>query len=154
MAVGTEKHESQSHLYLQILSQTLDKVVHGETSYAQWQEQLRQALNKISQGKNLPSAEFISPPEHLLFMMTDEMNEIVNELQALETGPLHQAAEFFEETIENRFARGDIWLEGMLELGVTYLVLKDYKNAERVLQRLVRICESGGEYSEEMAMAA
>lgn len=154
MAVGTEKHESQSHLYLQILSQTLDKVVHGETSYAQWQEQLRQAINKISQGKNLPSAEFISPPEHLLFMMTDEMNEIVNELQALETAPLHQAAEFFEETIEKRFARGDIWLEGMLELGVTYLVLKDYKNAERVLQRLVRICESGGEYSEEMAMAA
>jgi hypothetical protein len=146
--------EQKADTYIEVLAEALRKCVYGETTTALWQELLEQALHKAFPGKELPEPIFIKPSNDQLFLMNAKLDETARSMKAQETASLRQAAAFLEEMIEKRTARGEVWLEGMLELGVARLALGEHDQAERVLSRLVRLCESGGELSEERLMAA
>jgi hypothetical protein len=67
---------------------------------------------------------------------------------------LAQIASFLETMVAKREARDDLWPGGRLQLGIAYAALRDYANARRTLDEVIRICESGGNYMREQMMAA
>ncbi len=76
------------------------------------------------------------------------------EQKKAEQKSLREIAEFMQEVVQKREARGDLWPEGRLQLGIAYAALKEYADARRVLDEVIRICESGGRYLDEQAIAA
>jgi Tfp pilus assembly protein PilF len=67
---------------------------------------------------------------------------------------LAQSASFLEGMVAKREARADLWPGGRLQLGIAYAALRDYEQARRTLDEVIRICESGGKYRREQMMVA
>jgi uncharacterized caspase-like protein len=67
---------------------------------------------------------------------------------------LEEIAAFLQAEVDKREAREDLWPEGRLHLGIAYAALKDYDNARRTLDEVIRICESGGKFMREQNFIA
>ncbi len=154
MGVLGGKTEPKADVYIHILADSIDRVVYGRSTVADWEEIVRQDLRHAFPEGGVPEPQLITPSDQQRFLTDQDLNQMVEEFEILDRQPLLEAIQFFEEILRQREARGEIWLEGMLELGVALLEAGEYDRAQDILENLVRYCESGGMLSEEMMMAA
>jgi hypothetical protein len=89
-----------------------------------------------------------------VFQEAPNHEQLIQETQQVKEQALRTIATFLEEAVEKRQARDDLWPDGRLQLGITYAALKEYASARRILDEVIRICESGGKFMEAQFIAA
>lgn len=85
--------------------------------------------------------------ETQLFFATSAWEALITQTQQLEDEALRQLVIFLQAVVDRRAARGDLWPTGRLELGIAYATLNDWENAQRMLDMVIKICESGGHFT-------
>ena len=141
--------------YLMILAHCLEQLDSRRNTNATFEEDLRQLVQKQGSEQNSPTDPLvIHSGRNKLFLNNQHLADLVQAIRHVEQKPLRETVEFLQEVVQKREARGDLWPEGRLQLGIAYATLEEYANARRVLEEVMRICESGGRYMDEQAIAA
>lgn len=147
--------EAVPEIYLHILAKCLAMVDPVRTTNAAFQQQLEQTLHvQSTDSLDLPAPLIVAPNEEQLLLSNQSITTLMQEIRAIEQAPLREIAEFLQAMVDKRAARGDLWPDGRLQLGIAYAALEEYARARDVLDEVIRICESGGKFNNTMAMAA
>jgi hypothetical protein len=155
LAVSRYLEEEFSQNYLVTLAQCLEQVNSRQSTNRAFARSVQQYLQR--QGHDLiilPEAQTRHPGDDQLFLSNQPLAELMQEIRQAEHKSLRETVEFLQEVVQKREARGNLWPEGRLQLGIAYATLEEYADARRVLDEVIRICESGGRYLDQQAIAA
>lgn len=141
-------------IYLQIVNKCFTDVDPVRTTNAAFQQQLELSLRTQSTDSLHLPAPLIAAPNDQLLLSNPALTELLREIRAVEQAPIREIAQFLQAMVDKREARGDLWPDGRLQLGIAYAALEEYTRAREVLEAVIRICESGGKFNQEQALAA
>jgi tetratricopeptide (TPR) repeat protein len=141
--------------YLAALARVLGELDPERATNREVQQQIQKAVQAKDEGTQVEPPIIYHPGDERLFLGNGDLDALYRTFEQIEQGPLRQAVAFLEEAVRRREAQGDLWPDGRLELGIAYTLLEDWQRAQRVLDEVIDICESGGRYlSKNVAMAA
>lgn len=154
LRLATQTHPESVYVPLLALKQCFKDLGIRSKTNEEFFAEIKKAMRRHGASISLPEPILsANVNDGSLFLNSSKKPSVIRKIEQDNKTTLLQIAGFLQSVISKREARGDLWPEGRLQLGIAYAELQNYENAQRVLEEVRQICSSGGTYRSDVDSA-